>query len=406
MGRLLHSLARRPSYALGWRVGPDQARIAPLKPLQLAHQPVKGGVADLGAVLYVVEPLVPGQFGTQSLCPFPRLVERALRNGVGRHRHYYRARMQFRSAVCVFNPVSGGGTGRDMIGAVRRRLLRFVGEVDIAPTQSPNHAAELARAAASEGRDLIVVQGGDGTVNEVAQGLAGQGSPAVLVLPGGTANVLVNELGLPSDPIAATDALPTLAVRKVSLGLVEFESGDSRFFVVMCGAGLDAEIAARTPTQLKNRLGLGAFWLRGSGQIMRPFPCLRIASIDAESDVSRTASLVVVSKSRVYGGGLVLTPSANLLAGRLEIAVFEGTGRLRFCGYLLAGVVAATGWWPGVRHRAGTDVRIEPASTESVRVQVDGEVAGILPARVSLSPKTISLLMPPGYGREHMEPEV
>ena len=83
----------------------------------------------------------------------------------------------------------------------------------------------------------MVVQGGDGTVNEVAQGLAGHDSPAVLVLPAGTANVLVNEVGLPSDPIAATDALPTLAVRKVSLGLVEFESGESRFFVVMCGGG-------------------------------------------------------------------------------------------------------------------------------------------------------------------------
>lgn len=314
--------------------------------------------------------------------------------------------MRFRRAVCVFNPVSGGGTGRDMIGTVRRRLLRFVGEVEIAPTQSPNHAAELARAAASEGCDLMVVQGGDGTVNEVAQGLAGHDSPAVLVLPGGTANVLVNELGLPSDPIAATDALPTLAVRKVSLGLVEFDSGGSRFFVVMCGAGLDAEVAARTPTQLKNRLGLGAFWLRGSGQIMRPFPCLRIAPNSAEHAVSGTTSLVVVSKSRRYGGGLVLTPGANLLSGRFEIAVFAGTGRLRFCGYLLAVVAAATGWWPGVRHRTGTEVRIEPASTESVRIQVDGEVAGILPARVSVSPKTISLLMPPGYGRENLESEV
>ena len=306
--------------------------------------------------------------------------------------------MPFQRAVCVFNPVSGGGSGGDTIRAVQARLLDEIGEVHLAPTESPNHAAELARQAADEGYDLMVVQGGDGTVNEVAQGLAGRESPALLVLPGGTANVLVNEVGLPPDPVGAAALLPNLVARKIPLGLVEFDSGESRYFLVMCGAGRDAAIAARTRSRLKNRLGLGAFWLRGTEQAIRRFPRLQVRCGDAESERNGASSLVVISKSRVYGGGLVFTPGANLLANCFEIATFAGTSRFRYCGYLLAGVFAQTGWWPGIRHSASTAVRIEPYDSKPVHLQVDGEVAGSLPAVVSVSPMTLSLLLPPHYG--------
>ena len=306
--------------------------------------------------------------------------------------------MRFQRALCVYNPVAGDGTGSDRIQTVRNRLLDQVDEARVAPTESPHHAAELGRQASDEGYDLMVVQGGDGTVNEVAQGLAGHASPAILALPGGTANVLVNEVGLPSDPIEAVAVLPTLTARRVSLGLVEFDSGESRYFLVMCGAGLDAEIAARVRTHLKNRLGLGAFWLRGSEQLVRPFPRLRISEEGSGTGRNSASSLVVISKSRIYGGGLVLTPRANLLENRFEIARFSGTNRVHYCGYLLAGVLAATEWWPGIRHSTGTKLRIDPIGSGPVQVQVDGEVAGNLPVVVSLSPMTLNLLIPPRYG--------
>ena len=306
--------------------------------------------------------------------------------------------MRFQRALFVFNPVSGGGTDNETIRAIRRRLLRVVPAVHLAPTRFPNHAADLARKAIADGCDLMVVQGGDGTVNEVAQGLAGHDSPAILVLPGGTANVLVKEVGLPSDPLEVVAALPSLAVKAVSLGLVEFSSGNSRFFVLMCGAGLDAAIAAGTPTHLKAKLGLGAYWLRGSGQMLRPFPRLRLTGKRDGNGSGATTSQVVVSKSRTYGVGMVLAPNANLLSDRLEIASFAGTGRFRYCGYFLATVLAATAWWPGIQHSTGTEVLIEPSGTGVVHVQVDGEVAGALPARVSASPHTIRVLMPPAYG--------
>ena len=308
--------------------------------------------------------------------------------------------MRFHRALCVYNPVAGDGTGGKRIQAVRERLLDQVDEARLAATESPHHAAELGRQAADEGYDLMVVQGGDGTVNEVVQGLAGRESPAILVLPGGTANVLVNETGLPKDPVGAVNSLPGLLPREIPLGLVEFDSGERRYFLLMCGAGLDAAIAARTPARLKNRLGLGAFWLRGAEQALRRFPRLRVVRGGPAVPGDRASSLVVVSKSRVYGGGLVLTPGANLLEDRFEIACFSGTSRVRYCGYLLAAVFAATDWWPGVLHSEGTELHIEPLGSDSVELQVDGEVAGCLPATVSSSSQTVRVLLPREYSCE------
>ncbi len=310
--------------------------------------------------------------------------------------------MQYQRGVCIFNPVAGVGAGQASVHAVRDRLLREVGELRLWPTESPNHAAELARRASADGYDLLVIQGGDGTVNEAVQGLAGRESPALLVLPGGTANVLVNEIGLAKDPLAVVASLPTLVARAVPLGLVEFDDGTSRFFLVMCGAGLDAEIANATTTRLKHRLGLGAFWLRGTKRILGQFPRLRIAPAVNEKPTNGASSLVVVSKSRTYGGGLVLTPDANLFSDRLAVADFTSTSRIQYCGYLLAAICSQTSWWPGIRHSACAEVRIEPDEDSPVQVQVDGEVAGRLPARVSLASQILTLLLPPEYGSEYL----
>ncbi len=306
--------------------------------------------------------------------------------------------MHFRRAAYIFNPVAGGRSRPASAGATRDRMLCEVPAVDLWTTESPDHATDLARRASVEGYDLLVVQGGDGTVNEAVQGLAGQVSPPLLVLPGGTANVLVNEVGLPRDAFGVIASLPTLVAKPVRLGKVTFRDERSRFFLLMCGAGLDAEIAAVTTSDLKNRLGLGAFWFRGSRRILQRFPRLRVAGDGSGRPPGGASSLVVVSKSRTYGGGLVLTPEANLFADRLAVADFTGTSRARYGGYLVAAVLAMTGWWPGIRHGMCETIRIEPYDDSTVYVQVDGEVAGSLPAQVTLASETLRLLIPPGYG--------
>ena len=108
-------------------------------------------------------------------------------------------------------------------------------------------------------------------------------------------------------------------------------------------------------------------------------------------------SLVVISKSRQYGGGLVLTPDANLLANHLEIAWFTGTSRVRFCGYLFAAVCGIAARWPGIDHQACSEVTLSADSEEEVPFQVDGELAGVLPVVVSLSAESLRILLPRDY---------
>lgn len=268
----------------------------------------------------------------------------------------------------------------------------------LAPTEAPEHATELARDAAASGCDLVAVLGGDGTVNEAVQGLAGCRNTALLVLPGGTANVLVRELGLPTNANAVAGLLPILQQRTIRLGLAEATGGYKRYFLLMCGAGLDAAIAARATPPMKRKYGQAAFWWCGAQQAVRPFPTVRVVLGGQNQAESSTSSLVVVSKSRTYGGGLVFTPKANLLAEQLEVARFAGTNPVRYCGYLVAGICAATSWWPGIFHDACADLRLESTDESSVPFQVDGEVAGELPVRVSASAMPLSLLLPAAYG--------
>ena len=304
--------------------------------------------------------------------------------------------MRFQRAAFIYNPASGSGTPDSKIREIRGILQASADEVRLAQTQGPNHSSDLAREAVANRCDLVAVLGGDGTVNEIVQGLAGTKRPALLVLPGGTANVMVREVGLPTDPVAAAALLPILQEKTIQLGVVEFDEGGSRYFLLMFGAGLDAAIAARTLPGLKRRLGTAAFWVCGARQVVQRLPRLKVA-IGSGTVGDHASSLVVVSKSRRYGGGLVCTPSANLLSSEFEVAHFAGTSRARYCGYLFAAVCKMTSRWQGIHHTRTTYLRLESCGGEQIRFQVDGEVAGTLPARVSLSPRSVTVLLPPAY---------
>ncbi|MYB54656.1 MAG: hypothetical protein F4X77_21010 [Acidobacteriia bacterium] len=305
--------------------------------------------------------------------------------------------MTYRRGVCIYNPSAGRGIGQSQLGAIRQILLAAVQDVSLAPTELPGHATELAERAVVGGCDLVAVFSGDGTINEVVQGLAGRASPALLVLPGGTANVLANEVGLPSDPLRAARLLPELAAKPVRLGQAVFSGdGSSRYFLLMCGAGLDAAVAARVSKPLKRRLGPAAFWLAGARFSLQRFPRARISGADNGAS-GPSCGLVVVSKSRLYGGGLVLTPGANLLADHFVTAQYPGANRLAYGSYLTAAKCHLMSKCPGVRLESRENLVLEPAAADSVPVQVDGEVVGELPARITLSDATCTVLMPKSY---------
>ncbi len=308
--------------------------------------------------------------------------------------------MLFDRGVLIYNPTAGGGATAAGVDAACEALRKHVREVEKARTERPHHASALARTAQESGAELVIACGGDGTVNEVVQGLAPKCEASLLVLPAGTANVLSMEVGLPADPRGAAALLPDLKEQETLLGRVDFlENGAKRYFLLMCGAGIDAEVAEGIDLQIKNRVGEGAYWLSGLQRMFRPFPKLRTVGEGSQ----KPRSFVLVSKSRKYGGGMVLTPRANLLADRFEVAEFSGANCLPYFSHMLGVTLGAAERWPGIEHYLADDIRLESANGSAVKVQVDGEVAGALPIRVTMCPQALRILLPAGYGVSPIE---
>ena len=208
-----------------------------------------------------------------------------------------------RRLLLVTNPVAQRITERRRQAV--QDLLGRAYDLDPIETKGPGHATEIAGRASLEGFDVVAVLGGDGTVNEVANGLAGT-SAAMAVLPGGGANILSRALGLSRDLLEAAEHVaerdPDQAPRRVALG-----RADGRLFVSNCGVGLDAEIVRhveRRPDR-KRRLGAWYFVWKGVGVFFRGYerriPHIRLRWGDGTDDVRciglRTASEMTHSMS-------------------------------------------------------------------------------------------------------------
>ncbi len=267
-------------------------------------------------------------------------------------------------------------------------------EVTRYATTAPRTAGGIARACLARGSDLIVAAGGDGTINEVVEGMAGSSVP-LAVLPAGTANVLANEVGLGSGMERAARRIPFCVAQRVPLGRLEFANGVVNHFLLMAGAGLDAHVVLHLDQVLKARFGKLAYYLCGFRQFGRT---LEEFHVEANGKV-HDCSFALISKVRNYGGDLEIAREVSLLDDRFEVVLFRGSNSFRYFLYL-GGVAAGLHTRiRGVKTYRASEVRLLPRNHDSVHLQVDGEYAGLLPAIVAMVPDALTLLMPPGYPR-------
>ena len=290
------------------------------------------------------------------------------------------------SMLILFNPAAG--TRR------RRRLLRALGALaragrpaEVAETRHPGHATALAREAAAAGTPLVVAAGGDGTIAEVAAGLAG--SEARLgILPFGTANVLAWELGLPLQPEAAAGILAHGCPCLLRPGIARFGNGGQRLFVQMLGAGFDAEVVRRLDLGLKRRFGRGAYVLQGMRELPRYRHPRFVAELDGEAVEVASA---IVSKGRLYAGRHLLAPAARPGATGFQVALFRRGGAWRAALSGLALPLDLLPRLPGVELRAARRVVLRG---EAVPVQADGDSAGSLPVTIVEAAGPIPVMLP------------
>ena len=290
------------------------------------------------------------------------------------------------SIVLIFNPIAKKASGRKIAKA--SHFLRSRGyKAEILFTEQKGHAESLAREAVKKSPSLIIAAGGDGTFNEIVNGIAGSEIP-MAILPLGTTNVLAKELGLPETVDGAMEVAVRGTPKTVSIGKISITRHSllvTRYFLLMAGIGFDGEAVFRINETLKKISGKGAYIFSGFKTLSVFNPDKLILDMDGKT---YTGYSVIISKVAKYGGNFKITPDARLTDPFFYVCLFKGRGRLDILRYV-TGIVAG-------KHLGFRDVEYVRAKNIDVEgdahIQIDGDYFGRSPARIEVVPDTVRLV--------------
>jgi YegS/Rv2252/BmrU family lipid kinase len=325
-------------------------------------------------------------------------------------------------AVIIYNPMSGRGGSR---AENARHMVSLLGargiQAEARATTGPDDATRLARDAVNDGVAIIISYGGDGTLNEVIQGMA-QSRAALAVWPGGTSNVVARDLEMPFAIERIADVIAAGKTQRIALGLAagagdaetrrhsdtarreeEKEERDrlsipasprprvsaSRYFVMMAGIGLDASIARSVSKRLKRHAGEFAYWVTGIKHLFT-WPAERFTiTVDGQKFESAFA---IIGKGKGYGGGMRVTPNARLDEALFEVYILpplkSNLAYLRVLSACMRGKPETSGATM-IKGR-----RVEANSSHAPWVEADGEVIGPLPMTFEVVPDALTLIVP------------
>src|SRR5437016_6971864 len=271
------------------------------------------------------------------------------------------------------------------------RALRKRGQVEslardcvVCATTRTGEAELIARRGVEEGFEKIVAAGGDGTINEVVNGLAGA-SVALGLLPIGTMNVFATELGLPIHDLEFCWRI----IEGNSTRSVDLPKANQKFFVQLAGVGLDAQVVKETSSQLKRNFGPLSYLISAAQVAARQPPRLFIQSEDASID---EGSFVLVGNGRLYGGPFPFFKHAVLDDGLFDVVAFKRLGYLEIIKYLQDVVFSSDIRVPEVEYFQTPHLRI--TSDQDVPVELDGELVGICPVDFQIREKALRVLTP------------
>lgn len=286
----------------------------------------------------------------------------------------------------IVNPQAGAGKGIGLLPRIVSTLASLERPHHLHVTTAPGEAVEVARRFAVEGAPIVIAVGGDGTVNEVANGLIESGQPTLLgVIPGGRGSDFVRSVGTPRDVPTALAHLLRAKARRIDVGRATFADGASRVFVNAAGLGFDAAVAERAS---RSRMpGSTLPYLSGLvGALIRYVNLEAVVTADDRQFVLPVRS-VIAANGRYLGGGMKLVPTADLADGLLDLAIIGDIARadlVRNVPRLYRGTHVNH---PKFTHIPARSIRIETASP--ARVQLDGELFGASPVTLSVEPAAL-----------------
>lgn len=275
----------------------------------------------------------------------------------------------------IYNPAAGILSRLpQLIHAIQKNLHEAGLETVLRPTAGPGGATELAEQAVERRDPMVIVCGGDGTINEAAQSLIGT-STALAIWPAGTANVLAQELKLPSDPKSLAALIARGHTRTISVGRAfDLAIGWQRYFLLMAGVGVDAAIVRGVNPKLKRWTGAGAFWASALDYLAR----LPLTPFSLAIDSQRyRGTFACIANAASYGGWFTLAPRADLEEAKLDVCLFDTHHRLGLLSDALLSVTSSH-----LRNRGVVYQKADAAfanSNDDTPVQLDGEFVGTLP---------------------------
>lgn len=295
----------------------------------------------------------------------------------------------------IVNPVSANGRTALRWSGIEERLRLENARCEVAFTQQPGHATLLARQAVQAGFGVIVAVGGDGTLNEVLNGLHVNGRFADVqlgIIPSGTGTDLARSLGLPRNPLQAALHVLRATPRRVDVGRIRCKLGDGeteRYFINVAGLGFDGQVADRVNRSSKAIGGTAPYLLHLSIALFS-YRNKRVEwTLDGQSRVE-TLNSVIVCNGRYFAGGMHVSPNARLDDGLFHIITLGDWGRLEFLMTLPRVYNGSHLAHPKVQEYVGREITVR--ANERMFLQAEGELVGEAPATFTILPAALSVL--------------
>ncbi len=305
----------------------------------------------------------------------------------------------------IFNPRSGSGLILPLFSNLlfpdkKKRLFKITrpGEhlrkilkqlqvhgIDPEPAtiMSPAAATAMARYCARENYALVIVAGGDGTINAVANGLAGS-QTAMGVIPTGTANIFGLQMKIPADLPGACQRIAQGRQITIDLGKV-----DNRYFTCWTGVGFDAFVIKQTDWKLKKIIGALAYLVAGVASLfVYPFRHVHFR-IDGQAPIQR-GYLLIIGNIKYYGGNTVLLPHANMQDGLLDVCVFKKRGFFSFLAYFWGLRLGALGKFLDVEYSQCRKIEV---LDRKQHVQIDGDYFGRMPLKIKVVARALKVVV-------------
>ena len=314
--------------------------------------------------------------------------------------------MRIGKAALIYNPASGSQHELRLqkVEAAAAVLRESGARVTLIATRDANSGGAQAQEAIAAGYDAIFACGGDGTVQDVVQGMIESGGDVPLgLVPLGTGNVLAFDLGIANDPAEAMRQQLKFAPRRIAAGRVDFRAKDGanrhRYFTVMAGVGADAAMIYRVSAQTKTKYGIWAYHVETlRTALLHPYERMQVDYVESESGERKSVEAFAVAAVQVTNfPGLMgnFAPGAGLVRDDIRLVLTLTTNRVWHAAYFMSVLAGVSLPVPGMElvHATEVNCKLMNPKGPDVYVEADGEFLGGLPVKITAVPRAFTLLM-------------